>query len=68
MSNTRGQHMEVDRANPFDDYRYYKPDAKHRSLVLSCYWCNNAKTDEFTYEEFKDIGKAIKAVWDSRGC
>jgi len=33
---------------------------------MSCYWCNNAKTDEFTAEEFAVIGKAIAMVWHDR--
>jgi hypothetical protein len=26
---------------------------------MSCYWCNNAKTDEFDDIEFKPIGELI---------
>lgn len=33
---------------------------------MACYWCNNAKTDEFTAEEFKEIGKEIRKIWDVR--
>jgi hypothetical protein len=33
---------------------------------MACYWCNNAKTDEFTAEEFKPIGEAIGAALMAR--
>lgn len=56
---TRGYQLELDRKEP--NYEY-KPE----NIVLSCYWCNNAKTDEFTYKEFKEIGKSIKKVWSDR--
>lgn len=58
-SDTRGYNLELDRKEP--NYEYYKDN-----VVLSCYWCNNAKTDEFTYKEFKDIAKSIKKVWSDR--
>jgi hypothetical protein len=25
------------------------------NCVISCYWCNNAKTDGFTYEEVGEV-------------
>ncbi len=33
------------------------------NVVLACYWCNNAKTDTFTYEEFKEVGKVFANIW-----
>jgi len=33
---------------------------------MVCYWCNNAKTDEFTEEEFSKIGREIRNIWDDR--
>jgi 5-methylcytosine-specific restriction endonuclease McrA len=51
---TRGKTLEIERIN---DAPYSRDNCK-----LSCYWCNNAKSDVFTYEEFKIIGKAIGAV------
>lgn len=56
---TRGKTLEVDRINPFQSY-------EEGNLVLCCYWCNNAKTDEFSEEEFKKIGKVMKQIWDER--
>jgi hypothetical protein len=28
--------------------------------------CNNAKSDKFTYEEFKRVGDVIKEIWQQR--
>ncbi|NHB67318.1 hypothetical protein [Perlabentimonas gracilis] len=57
--NERGWSLEIDRKNSNLEY------SKENS-VMSCYWCNNAKTDEFTAEEFAVIGKAIAMVWHDR--
>jgi hypothetical protein len=57
--NLRGWSLEIDRKNSNHEYR---PD----NCIMACYWCNNAKTDEFTHEEFIEIGKAIKVVWEKR--
>lgn len=57
---TRGRTLEIDRKIPFEKY------SNISNLTYSCYWCNNAKTDTFTEEEFKTIGKAISTVWKQR--
>lgn len=57
---TRGRKLEYDRKEP--DESYVNID----NIVLCCYWCNNAKTDTFTHDEFLEVGKAIKAVWKQR--
>jgi len=57
---TRGRKLELDRKIP--DLKYEKLD----NIVLCCYWCNNAKTDTFTYEEFKEVGKVISKIWKKR--
>ncbi|WP_375577663.1 hypothetical protein ABWH96_11430 [Marivirga tractuosa] len=56
---TRGRFMEVDRIKPNEGY-------VKGNLAHSCYWCNNAKTDEFNAEEFKPIGEAIGKVLRAR--
>jgi hypothetical protein len=56
---TRGRTMEVDRKHPNMPYRV-------ENVVLCCYFCNNAKTDEFTFEEFEEMGKAFGHVWKNR--
>ncbi len=55
----RGWSLEIDR---LDSNYEYSPE----NCRMCCYWCNNAKTDEFTPEEFKPIGEAIRRIWQSR--
>jgi len=43
---SRGKTMEMDKIDPNGEYN-------KDNIVLSCYWCNNAKTDEFNVKEFK---------------
>jgi 5-methylcytosine-specific restriction endonuclease McrA len=55
----RGFRLEIDRLNSNKEYW-------DNNIVLACYWCNNAKTDEFTQDEFKLVGNVIKKIWDER--
>ena len=48
----RGFVLELDRKTA--NYEYTESNC-----VMACYWCNNAKTDEFNAVEFKPIGLAI---------
>ena len=57
---TRGRKLEIDRKKPDLPYDNLK------NLTLSCYWCNNAKTDTFTQAEFERIGKVIGEIWNER--
>lgn len=57
--NERGFKLELDRKEPNKEY-------STENCVMACYWCNNAKTDEFSEEEFMLIGKAIRTVWVKR--
>jgi len=57
--NFRGWHMEIDRLNSNYEYSW-------DNCVMACYWCNNAKTDEFTEPEFKIIGESITKIWENR--
>lgn len=57
--NYRGWSLEIDRRD--SNLEYTK-----ENCVMACYWCNNAKTDEFTADEFKEIGKEIRKIWDVR--
>lgn len=52
----RGRRLEIDRKNPSLSYDVLD------NLVWCCYWCNNAKSNFFTEEEFKPIAKAIGDV------
>lgn len=56
---SRGYTLEVDQ---IDAYGHYSDD----NCIASCYWCNNAKTDEFTKKDFEPIALAIRSVWNSR--
>jgi 5-methylcytosine-specific restriction endonuclease McrA len=57
---TRGRSLELEREKPEEPYD------NTDNLVLCCYWCNNAKSDEFSEEEFKEIGKVIGKIWQTR--
>ncbi len=56
---TRGWTFEIDRKEPNKEYT-------KENTVLCCYWCNNAKTDEFLYDEFKKVGKVFEQIWKDR--
>lgn len=57
---SRGRKLEIERLSPNEPYENLE------NLVFSCYWCNNAKTDTFTSDEFKIIGKEIGKIWKKR--
>lgn len=57
---SRGKTLEIDRIKPNEDYLNID------NLTYSCYWCNNAKTDTFSEEEFLMIDKTIAKVWNAR--
>ena len=58
----RGKRLELDRVDP--NLPYDNLD----NIVWCCYWCNNAKSNFFTKDEFepiaKEIGKAIKKIME----
>lgn len=56
---SRGTTMEIDKRDPRKPY-------ESGNLIMSCYWCNNAKTDEFDEEEFGLIAKVIGGIWKKR--
>lgn len=56
----RGMSLELDRMQ--SDLPYTDID----NLTLACYWCNNAKTDTFTYEEFRKVGRVMNEIWRER--
>jgi len=58
-SETRGFTLEIDRKQPNLEYT-------KENCCMSCYWCNNAKTDEFLPDEFKEIARGINTVWNNR--
>jgi len=58
-SDTRGYTLEIDRMLPNLEY-------SKDNCCMACYWCNNAKTDEFSPEEFKPIARGINKIWNKR--
>lgn len=56
----RGRKLELDRKEPNSPYDNLD------NIVFACFWCNNAKTDTFTHEEFLEIGKVISTIWKQR--
>lgn len=57
---TRGKSLEIERRQAKKSYDHVT------NLTFCCYWCNNAKSDEFTEEEFKLIGPVISSIWKAR--
>ena len=57
---TRGRTLEIERILPNERYDNIS------NLVYSCYWCNNAKSDEFSIDEFLQVGAALKLIWEAR--
>ena len=55
----RGERLELERK---DNEKGYSEE----NCVLACAICNNAKSDKFTYEEFKRVGKVIREIWLKR--
>ncbi|MCK4358588.1 MAG: DUF4332 domain-containing protein [Candidatus Cloacimonetes bacterium] len=56
---SRGKTMEIDQREPEKGYN-------ESNIVLACYWCNNAKSDEFDEYEFIPIAKEIKKALSKR--
>jgi hypothetical protein len=56
---TRGSAFEIDCREPYLGYAA-------GNLALCCYWCNNAKSDEFKVEEFQPVAEALGQVWQLR--
>ena len=55
----RGYTLEIDQKNSYEHY-------EDENCVACCYWCNNAKTDEFSVKEFEPIANGIFTVWNKR--
>jgi hypothetical protein len=52
----RGGRLEIDRKNHQGIYEI-------SNCVLACALCNMAKSDMFTYNEFKRLGVVIREIW-----
>ena len=55
----RGRRLEL-------DHKDNGGDDGLNNLVLACAICNIAKSNKFTYEEFKKVGEVIKVIWQDR--
>jgi len=56
---TRGKRLEVERK---DNKGGHTPE----NCVLACALCNNAKSNKFSYDEFKKVGAVIREIWQTR--
>jgi hypothetical protein len=50
----RGPNLEIDRKDPFGNYCA-------ENCVLCCYYCNNDKSNTYSYQIYKDIFGAIRS-------
>jgi hypothetical protein len=57
---TRGRTLEIEKRDSHQGYT-------KSNILLVCYWCNNAKSDEYSEGEFEPIANAIAQVWKKRG-
>lgn len=58
-SGIRGHNLEIDRMHPGIEY-------SEDNCVLSCYYCNNDKSNTFSYDIYKnEIGASRKEIWDN---
>ena len=55
----RGRRLEVDRKTNGLGYDI-------ENCVSACPICNMAKSDKFSYDEFKQVGEVIRRIWQSR--
>lgn len=54
----RGHNLEIDRMNPGIEY-------SEANCVLACYYCNNDKSNTFSYDVYLNIiGPTRKVMWD----
>ena len=53
---TRGRHLEIDRKNPKGPY-------SEKNCVLSCYMCNNDKSDLFTENQYLELINKNRVVY-----
>lgn len=51
--------LKISRKNPNLEYTA-------ANCIKSCYWCNHAKNNEFSEEEFLEVGKSISSIWKNR--
>jgi hypothetical protein len=69
----RGRRLEIDHKDAVvKDNRVIRKikkaglDNTPESCVSACALCNMAKSNMFTYEEFKKVGKVVQEIWQQR--
>lgn len=70
----RGRRLEIDHKDAVvirngEITKGKKPELKDTTAeqcVLACALCNMAKSNMFTYEEFKQVGQVIRGIWQQR--
>ena len=66
----RGRRLEVERKETVvikgNDIVKMKREYSLENCVLACALCNMAKSNMFTYDEFKEVGKVIEEIWQKR--
>ncbi len=55
----RGHRLEIDRKANSLGYEI-------ENCVLACSVCNMAKSDRFSYDEFRKVGEVISQIWQNR--
>lgn len=55
-STTRSQHLEIEKKDANQGY-------KEENCILTCYVCNNAKSDFMSIKEFRPTARAINFFW-----
>ena len=66
----RGIRLEIDRKDAVvkKGKKIIKVERRHtrENCVLACALCNMAKSNMFTYDEFKKVGEVIEEIWRER--
>ena len=66
----RGKRLEIDRKDAvvIEGNSNIKIDREYTddNCVLACALCNMAKSNMFTHEEFRKVGKVIEEIWQTR--
>ena len=66
----RGRRLEVERKETvvIRGRTIERVDPEHtlENCVLACALCNMAKSNMFTYDEFRKVGKVIQEIWQRR--
>ena len=66
----RGRRLEIDRRDTVvikgNSIKKIDREYTDDNCVLACALCNMAKSNMFTYDEFKKVGRVIEEIWQKR--